>query len=98
MIGHDFQRMQRGLEFSGFAVQQDFQAFVNRSHQDRFAVLRAEDEVILEGEDRASVACIPVMFHTTSIAHRLINYNYLTQKGQGKTAVLLAQDVHSSAS
>jgi len=27
-----------------------------------------------------------------------MNNNYLTQKGQGETAVLLAQDVHSSAS
>ena len=60
------------------------QAFCHWPHQHRLAVFRAEYEVVVEGEDCASVACIPVMFHTTSIAQCSMNNNYLTrERGKG---------------
>ena len=97
VVRHDFQGMQGHMQFISFGRQQHFQPCCHRTDQDRLAILRAEDEVIFEREDGASVACIPVMFHITSIAQCSMNNNYLTQKGLGKTAVLLTQDMHSSA-
>src|SRR4029434_489228 len=97
VIRHDFHRMQRGSKFSGFAVQQGLQALSTRTHQHRFTVFRAEHEVVLEGEDCASVACVPVMFHTTSITQCSMNNNYLT-RGEGKGCCPARATSHSPVS
>jgi hypothetical protein len=54
--------------------------------------------VVFERENRASVACISVMFHAHRRARCSMNNNYLPRKEQGRKAVLLTQDAHSSAS
>ncbi len=67
MIWHHFQGMQRDMQLGSLGSQQRFQAFRDRSQQYRLAILRAEDKVIFERKDGASIACIPLMFHTKSI-------------------------------
>ena len=98
VIWHDFQGMQRDMQLVSLQSQQGFQAFCHRPLQNRLAILRAEDKVVFERKNRASVACIPVLFHTQSIARCSMNNNYLTRKGQGEKAALLTQDAQSSAS
>ena len=56
-----------------------FQALGNTINQDCLAILRAENEVIFERKDSASIACIPLMFHAKSIAVCSMNNNYLTE-------------------
>ena len=78
VIRHHFQGMQRDMQFGSLRSKQGFQAFRHRAKQHRLTIFRAENEVIFERKDRASVACIPVMFHAQNIVRCLVNNNYLT--------------------
>src|SRR5947209_1622670 len=79
VIRHDFQGMQRTMQFVSLERKQDFQALSHRPQQYRLAILRAKDEVIFERKDGVSVTCIPVMFHGQSITYCSTKFNYLTQ-------------------
>ena len=56
----DFQGVNGGPEFGSFFLQESAKSFLDRPGQHRLAVLRAPEEVILQGEDRSrdAVACI----------------------------------------
>src|SRR5262249_54657070 len=84
VIRHHVQCVQRGFQLLSFRGQQRLQAFGDRPLQYRLAVLGAENEVILERKDRASVACIPALFHARSIALCLMNSNHLTGQSRRK--------------
>ena len=86
VIGHHVQGMQGHLKFVGFRSQQRFQAFCHSPLHNRLTVLRAENEVIFERKDRASIACIPLMFPTKSRAVCSMKNTYLTP-GKGRAVV-----------
>jgi hypothetical protein len=69
--------MQRYMQLIGLGRQQHFQPFCHRTQQNRLAILWAENEVIFEKKDSASIVCIPLMFHIKGIALCSINHYLL---------------------
>jgi hypothetical protein len=77
MIGHDFHRVNRERKLIRLFQQQRFQTLSHGLRENRPAVLRTPNQVKLERENRAGVAC--VSRHTT-IIHRANIYSMLNLK------------------
>src|SRR5215510_3106533 len=63
VIRHDLKRVDRCLQFSGFLIQQFFQAFGHRAAKNRLAIFRTPDQVIFESKNRSSILSIARVNH-----------------------------------
>ena len=71
VVRHNFQRVNRGVQFLRFAIKQLPQSLLDGTNEYFESVLRTPDEVILERVQGSDADSVAIVNHTSSVARKL---------------------------
>ena len=64
VIGHDFKRLDRDIQFGGFLLKQHAQTLGYLTRQNRQAIFGTPDQMIFQGKHTTGVSSIPCIGHS----------------------------------